>query len=107
MQIMTMAMVEDRWASFAWDMKRRQITIHDAGNRVEKWDSHDKVAKIVNTAFRTCIAAFFDGWNIDWQNWATVYMSSPSIDKHIIERLALPQEPQHLCTQHNSIIHPV
>jgi hypothetical protein len=89
MQIMTMFTVENRWVAFAWDMKRRQITIHDAGNKAEQWDSHNQVAKILNSAIRTCIAAFFDGWNIDWEQWATVYMSSSASKKNITERLAL------------------
>jgi hypothetical protein len=88
MQIMTMSTVGNRWVAFAWDMKRRQITIHDAGNKAEQWDSHNQVSKILNSAIRTCIAAFFDGWNIDWENWATVYMSSPSSKKNSADRLA-------------------
>ena len=92
MQIMTMAIVENRWTSFAWDMKRRQTTIHDAGNRCEQWDAHNKVAEILNSAIRTCIAAFFDGWNIDWENWATVYMSSNVRISNSTDRLA-PTKP--------------
>jgi hypothetical protein len=92
MQIMTMAIVENRWTSFAWDMKRRQMTIYDAGNKCEQWDAHNKVVKILNSALRTCKEAFFDGWNIDWENWATVYMSSKVRNLNSTDRLA-PTKP--------------
>jgi hypothetical protein len=105
MQVMTMAIVENRWTSFAWDMKRRQMTIHDAGNRCEQWDAHNKVAEVLNSALRTCIAAFFDGWNIDWENWATVYMSSNVRKTNSTERLAPTKQTSNPFTHHIYSVH--
>ncbi|XP_051209463.1 uncharacterized protein [Lolium perenne] len=78
MLIITMAMVDNKWVSFAWDLKRRQLTIHDASNKLDKWESHKIVATILNSALRKCIAAYFDGWNVDLGRWATVYTSASS-----------------------------
>jgi hypothetical protein len=66
-------MIEGKWASLAWDMKRRQITIHAAGNTSGDWEIYDQIAALLNNGLRTCIETFFDGWKIDWIGWTTVY----------------------------------
>jgi hypothetical protein len=66
-------MVENKWSSFAWDFKRRQLTIYAPSNKSGKWDPYVKVADLLNIAIRRCIEHFFDGWKVDWNNWATVY----------------------------------
>jgi hypothetical protein len=93
---MTMAMVDNKWVSFAWDLKRRQLTIHDASNKLDKWESHKIVATILNSALRKCIAAYFDGWNVDLGRWATVYTSASSRGDDKENRLGLQQC---FCTQ--------
>jgi hypothetical protein len=74
-----MVMVQDSWAAISWDMKRRQITIHAAGNRYGDWDAYDKIVTLLNSAFRRCIETFFDGWTVDWVQWAKVYTTSTSL----------------------------
>jgi hypothetical protein len=75
-QFMTMFKVHDTWASLAWDMKRRQLTIHAAGNKNGEWDAYDQIVDTLKSAFRRCSEVFFDGWFIDWKNWATVYSTA-------------------------------
>jgi hypothetical protein len=72
-QIMALVMVDEKWASYAWDMKRRQLTIHAAGNTSGEWTTYDEVATLLNSALRTCIDTFFNWWKVDWSQWATVY----------------------------------
>lgn len=72
-QIITLVLVENKWSTFAWDMKRRQLTIHSAGNKHADWEPYQKVASLLNVALRRCIETFFDGWSVDWPNWATIY----------------------------------
>ena len=76
---MTLVSVEDKffnWASYAWDMKRTQLTIHAPGNSTGAWDAYDNIKCILNTALRRCIETFFDGWAVDWENWPTVYTTT-------------------------------
>jgi hypothetical protein len=68
-----MMMVENKWASYAWDMKRRQLTIYAAGNSNGQWSVYDKIATLLNNALRRCIESFFNGWIMDWAQWATIY----------------------------------
>jgi hypothetical protein len=66
-------MVDSKWAAYAWDMKRRQITVHAAGNHAGQWDAYEKIAAALTKALRRCIETFFDGWIIDWANWTNIY----------------------------------
>jgi hypothetical protein len=75
-----MLVVKGSWACIAWDMKRRQITIHAAGNRDGNWSDYEKIVTMLNSAFRRCIESFFDGWSVDWEEWARVYTTSSSPD---------------------------
>uniref|UniRef100_A0ACD5TAE6 Uncharacterized protein n=1 Tax=Avena sativa TaxID=4498 RepID=A0ACD5TAE6_AVESA len=79
MLFMTMVRVQDMWTSIAWDMKRRQLTIHAAGNRNGVWDAHDNIVHMLKTAFRRCIEVFFEGWVVDWENWAIVYTTASTL----------------------------
>jgi hypothetical protein len=81
MQFITMVMVEDTWASIAWDMKRRQLTIYAAANSSGDWDAYDKIANLLKAAFRRCIETFFDGWYVDWVQWATVYTTASCLEE--------------------------
>jgi hypothetical protein len=67
-------------------MKRRQVTIHAPGNFKQEWDAHDKIAKLLSSALRQCINTFFEGWEIDWENWATVYTTSSSLSNNAAPR---------------------
>jgi hypothetical protein len=51
-KFITMVMVQDAWTSFAWDMRRRQLTIHAPRNRTADWDAYDKIVNLLNLAFR-------------------------------------------------------
>jgi hypothetical protein len=72
-------MVENKWSSFAWDFKRRQLTIYAPSNKTGRWDPYYKVADLLNAAIRRCIETFFDGWEADCDKWATVYKSNSQL----------------------------
>jgi hypothetical protein len=75
-QIITLVTIGNKWSSYAWDMKRRQLTIHAAWNKTNCWDAHDKIASMLTKALCKCIDSFFQGWDIDWKDWQTVYSNS-------------------------------
>ena len=77
-QLITLVIVDNKWATYVWDMKRRQLTIHAVGNISGEWDAYDRIAFAMTAALRRCIDAFFDGWSIDWDKWATVYKTASS-----------------------------
>jgi hypothetical protein len=42
--------------------------------------------KLLSSALRQCINTFFEGWEIDWENWATVYTTSSLLSTNAAPR---------------------
>ncbi|KAL6619275.1 hypothetical protein ACP70R_034414 [Stipagrostis hirtigluma subsp. patula] len=73
-----LAYIKNNWTAVSWDMKRRQITAFAPGYSItgnkHQWSYHIKAIDALHTALRSCIAKYFDGWEMKWENWPKVLL---------------------------------
>lgn len=80
LQFFCTAAVGCNLTAFAWDMKRKQITVYGVPSRSpsapDAWTCHKKVCDVLHAALVQCSSAFFEGWLLEQDGWTHLFIDS-------------------------------
>jgi hypothetical protein len=78
-QFICAATVAGNLAAFAWDMKRRQLTVYglpSASSIDGPWSAHHKLAEVLHHALVRCSEILFEDWRFVEGAWSHVFIDA-------------------------------
>jgi hypothetical protein len=78
-QFICTAAVAGNLAAFAWDMKRRQLTVYglpSAASIDGPWSAHHKLAEVLHHALVRCSEILFEDWRFVEGAWSHVFIDA-------------------------------